>query len=154
MGKEKWRIFSRLSAVQNELFWKFHGAGTYVSTLRHNNVQVTIFMTCLNFAGTGSKSYFICWAYVSLIISWFWKILPCSAEHNDPRTMTDRLFWAVTMHIQAVCRRVILSQFTLNLKGRTSFFSVYHQVVKWVTWQRLAYIRALSSFWWLCHREN
>ena len=36
-------------------FWKFHSAGTYVITLPHNNIQVTIFVRCLNFAGTRSQ---------------------------------------------------------------------------------------------------
>ena len=36
-------------------FWKLHGAGTYVIALHHDNcIQITIFITCLNFADTGS----------------------------------------------------------------------------------------------------
>ena len=53
--KKKWCIFCRLSTVQNQLFWKFHSAGMYVITLHHSNIQVTILVTCLNFAGTWSR---------------------------------------------------------------------------------------------------
>ena len=36
-------------------FWKFHSAGTYVLQSPHSNVQVSIFVMCLNFPSTGSQ---------------------------------------------------------------------------------------------------
>ena len=49
-GKRKSGVFFSKSA-----FWKFHSVGTYVIQSQHSNVQATIFVTCLNFAGTGSR---------------------------------------------------------------------------------------------------
>ena len=55
MGKEKVVYFLPALYSSKSGFWKFHGAGTYVITLHHDNIQVTIFVTCLNFANTGSR---------------------------------------------------------------------------------------------------
>ena len=41
--------------VQNQIFLKFYRADMYVFTLHHNNIPVTKFVTCLNFASTGSR---------------------------------------------------------------------------------------------------
>ena len=46
--KIKWCIFCHKSRVQSQLF------GNFTAPAQHSNVQVSIFMTCLNFAGTGS----------------------------------------------------------------------------------------------------
>ena len=53
MGKEKVVYFFAVR-VSSQLFWKFHSAGTYVTSSQRSNVQVTITVTCLNFAVTGS----------------------------------------------------------------------------------------------------
>ena len=52
-GKRKSGVFFAVRVGSKSAFWKFHSAGTYVIQSQHSNVQVTIFMTCLNFAGTG-----------------------------------------------------------------------------------------------------
>ena len=36
-------------------FWKFHSASTSAIQSQHSNIQISIFVTCLNFAGTGSR---------------------------------------------------------------------------------------------------
>ena len=55
MGKEKVVYFLLSEYTSKSTFWKFCSTGTYAITLHHNNIQVTILVTCLNFAGTGSR---------------------------------------------------------------------------------------------------
>ena len=55
-GKRKSGVFFIVkSRVPSQLFWKFQSAGTYVTSLQHSNVQVTITVMCLNFAVTGLR---------------------------------------------------------------------------------------------------
>ena len=55
-GKRKSGVFFAVRVgFQVSFFWKFHSAGTYVTSSQHSNVQVTITVTCLNFAITGSR---------------------------------------------------------------------------------------------------
>ena len=48
---------ARQSRVQSQLFGNFTAPARYVIQSQHSgpNVQVSIFVTCLNFAGTGSR---------------------------------------------------------------------------------------------------
>ena len=54
-GKEKVVYFLQIEYSLKSAFWKFHSAGMYVIYSQHNNVQVTIFVMCLNFARTRSR---------------------------------------------------------------------------------------------------
>ena len=55
MGKEKVvYFFAGMVQFKMNFLDEFHSAATYMITLHHNNVQVTIFVMCLNFAGTGA----------------------------------------------------------------------------------------------------
>ena len=55
-GKRKSGVFFAVRVgFQVNHFWKFHSAGTCVTSSQHSNVQVTITVTCLNFAVTGSQ---------------------------------------------------------------------------------------------------
>ena len=55
MGKEKVVYFLPSGQGFKSALWKFHSAGMYVTSLQRSNVQVTITVTCLNFAVTGSR---------------------------------------------------------------------------------------------------
>ena len=48
---KRWCIFCYKSRVQSQLFGNFTAPARYVIQSQHSNVQVT----CLNFAGTGSR---------------------------------------------------------------------------------------------------
>ena len=54
-GKRKSGVFFAVKVGFHAAFWKFHRAGTYVTSSQHSNVQVTITVTCLNFAVTESQ---------------------------------------------------------------------------------------------------
>ena len=54
-GKRKSGVFFAVRVGFHAAFWKFHSAGTYVTSSQHSNIQVTITVTCLNFAVTGSR---------------------------------------------------------------------------------------------------
>ena len=55
-GKRNSGVFFASFIVRFKIsFLEISVPGTNVITLHHNNVQVTIFVTCLNFAGTGSR---------------------------------------------------------------------------------------------------
>ena len=53
-GKRKSGVFFAGLVRSKQAIWNFHSTGMYVITLHHNNLQVTIFVKCLNFAGTRS----------------------------------------------------------------------------------------------------
>ena len=53
--KKKWCILCRKGRVSESAFWKFHSAGTYVTSSPRSYVQVTITVTCLNFTVAGSR---------------------------------------------------------------------------------------------------
>ena len=54
-GKRKSGVFFAVRVGLHAAFWKFHSAGTYVTSSQHSNVQVTITEACLNFAVTESR---------------------------------------------------------------------------------------------------
>ena len=54
-GKRKSGVFYAVRVGFQVSFWKFHSAGTYVMSSQRSNIQVTITVTCLNFAVTGSR---------------------------------------------------------------------------------------------------
>ena len=54
-GKRKSGVFFAIRVGFQVCFLEFHSAGTYVTSLQRSNVQVTITVTCLNFAVTGSR---------------------------------------------------------------------------------------------------
>ena len=54
-GKRKSDVFFAVRVGFQVSFWKFYSAGTYVTSSQRSNVQVTITVTSLNFAVTGSR---------------------------------------------------------------------------------------------------
>ena len=55
-GKKKSGVFFAVRVgFQVSFFWKFHSAGTLLMSSQRSNIQVTITVTCLNFAITGSQ---------------------------------------------------------------------------------------------------
>ena len=54
-GKRKSGVFLAVRVGFQAAFWKFHSAGTYMTSSQHSNIQVTITVMCLNFAVSGSR---------------------------------------------------------------------------------------------------
>ena len=103
-GKRKSGAFFAVRVGSKVSFLEISQRWPYVIQSQQSNVQVTIFVTCLNFAGTGSRILLIHWVWVvdrvipsqknCIEFQWGSKLQGTSSEALvlSPSCLTDSLF--------------------------------------------------------------